>query len=107
MHVLTRLHSPSLLPCSRGAHGACIGAEASALVDEDGIKGYFAAMLLTGSLAVAAKNLSASLGVGALNAVSIVLIFGAAIVVSTAVVIAAICKLQQERGGILCQLPTS
>ena len=89
------------------ALGARIGAGATKLVNEDEIKGYFAAMLLAGSLAIAAKNLSAPLGIEVLNTVSMVLIFGAAIVVSAAVVIAAICKLQQERGGTLCQLTTS
>lgn len=72
------------------AFGARIGAAASTLVDEDEIKEYFAAMLLAGSLAVALKKLSAVLGVEALNTASIVLIFGAAIAVSAAVVLAVI-----------------
>ena len=89
------------------ALGARVGARATELVDEDEIKGYFAAMLLAGSLAVAAKNLSAPLGIEALNTVSMVLIFGAAILVSAAVVLAAICTLRQGRTGTWCRLLTS
>ncbi|QLG64047.1 sulfite exporter TauE/SafE family protein [Halorarum salinum] len=89
------------------ALGARIGAGASTLVDEGEIKGYFAVMLLAGGLAVAAKNLSAPLGIGVLNTVSMVLIFGAAIVVSAAVVIAAVYKLRHERGETSCRLATS
>lgn len=72
------------------ALGARIGAGASTLIDEDRIKEYFAAMLLAGSLALALKLLSALFGVEALHTASIVLIFGAAIAVSSAVVLAAI-----------------
>lgn len=89
------------------ALGARVGAAASVIVDEDAIKGYFAAMLLAGSLAVAAKNASAPLGVEVLTTVSIVLIFGAAILVSAAVVLAAVCALRQGRAGSWCQLAVS
>ncbi|WP_226007493.1 sulfite exporter TauE/SafE family protein [Natrinema salinisoli] len=71
------------------AFGARIGAVASALVHEDEIREYFAAVLLAGSLAVTLKTLSALLGVAALHTASIVLIFGAAIAVSATVVLAA------------------
>lgn len=89
------------------ALGARIGAGATKLVDEDEIKGYFAAMLLAGSGAVAAKNIGTAYGIGVLNTVSIVLIFGAAILVSGAVVLAAICRLRGERTGTWCRLTTS
>lgn len=89
------------------ALGARIGAGATKLIDEDDIKGYFAAMLLAGSLSVAAKELSNYLGIEALNTVSIMLIFGATVLVSSAVVLAAICALRQERTGTWCRLVSS
>ncbi|QLG26510.1 sulfite exporter TauE/SafE family protein [Halorarum halophilum] len=89
------------------ALGARIGAGATKLVDEDEIKGYFAAMLLAGSGAVAAKNLGTGYGIDALNMVSIALIFGAAILVSGAVVLAAVCRLRGDRTGRVCRLTTS
>lgn len=89
------------------ALGARVGAGATKLVDEDDIKGYFAAMLLAGSVAVAAKKLSTAYGIERLNTVSIVLIFGAAILVSGAVVLAAVCRLRQDSTGTWCQLTTS
>jgi hypothetical protein len=76
------------------ALGARIGAAATDLADEDDIKGYFAAMLLAGSLAVASKNLSGTLGVEALNTLSIVLILGAALFVSGAIVASSVRELR-------------
>ncbi|MFC4551063.1 MULTISPECIES: sulfite exporter TauE/SafE family protein [Halorussus] len=78
------------------ALGARIGASATKLVDEDDIKGYFAAMLLAGSGAVAAKKLSTGYGIEMLQTVSIALIFGAAIVVSGAVVYSALRELREQ-----------
>ncbi|WP_227777753.1 sulfite exporter TauE/SafE family protein [Haladaptatus pallidirubidus] len=89
------------------ALGARIGAGATKLVDDDEIKGYFAAMLLAGSIAVAAKELGTAYGIELLNTVSIVLIFGAAILVSGAVVLAAVCRIREKRVGSLCRLTTS
>ena len=89
------------------AFGARIGAGATNFVDEDDIKGYFAAMLLAGSLAVATKQLGSAYGIGTLNTVSIVLIFGAALLVSTAVVLAAVCRLKGDTTGTWCRLTTS
>lgn len=86
------------------ALGARIGAGATALVDEDGIKGYFAAMLLAGSLAVAVKQLGTAYGIEALETVSIMLIFGAALLVSSAVVLAAMCQLKEDDMGTWCRL---
>ncbi|KTG11589.1 permease [Haloprofundus marisrubri] len=89
------------------ALGARIGAGATKLVDEDAIKGYFAAMLLAGSVAVASKELGSAYGLEVLNTVSIVLIFGAAILVSGAVVLAAVCRLRGNKSGTWCRLTTS
>ncbi|MFD1587673.1 sulfite exporter TauE/SafE family protein [Halorientalis brevis] len=80
------------------ALGARIGAAATSLADEDDIKGYFAAMLLAGSLAVASKNLSNPLGIDALETVSIVLILGSALVVSGAVVLSSVRELRTTEG---------
>ncbi|MFB6188325.1 MAG: sulfite exporter TauE/SafE family protein [Halapricum sp.] len=84
--------------------GARIGAGATKLVSEDSIKGYFAAMLLAGSVAVAAKNLSGPLGIDLLQTLSIALIFGAAILVSGAIVLSAICKLRRDGAGTWCRI---
>ncbi|MDS0301053.1 sulfite exporter TauE/SafE family protein [Halogeometricum sp. S1BR25-6] len=89
------------------ALGARIGAGATQLVEEDAIKGYFAAMLLAGSVAVAAKELGAAYGIEVLNTVSIALIFGAAVLVSGAVVLAAVCRLRNDSMGTWCRLTTS
>ena len=89
------------------ALGARVGAGATNLVDEGEIKGYFAAMLLAGSVAVAANKLGTVYGIGALNTLSTVLIFGAAFLVSGAVVLAAVCRLRGETNGTLCRLTTS
>ena len=80
------------------ALGARVGAGATKLVDEGDIKGYFAAMLLAGSVAVAAKNLAGPLGIDLLQTLSIALIFGAAILVSAAVVLSAVCRLRRGTG---------
>ncbi|WP_248897114.1 sulfite exporter TauE/SafE family protein [Haloplanus halobius] len=89
------------------ALGARIGAWATNLVDEDEIKGYFAAMLLAGSVAVASNKLGTVYGIDQLNTVSTVLIFGAALLVSSAVVLAAVCRLRNDETGTLCRLTTS
>ncbi|WP_435118276.1 sulfite exporter TauE/SafE family protein [Halolamina sp. C58] len=89
------------------ALGARVGAGATNLVDEGEIKGYFAAMLLAGSVAVAANKLGTVYGIEALNALSTVLIFGAAFLVSGAVVLAAVCRLRGQTNGTLCRLTTS
>jgi hypothetical protein len=88
------------------ALGARIGAGATNLVDEEGIKGYFAAMLLAGSLAVGAKQLGTAYGLEVFNTASIVLIFVAALLVSSTVVLAAICRPQGNDAGPWCRLTT-
>ncbi|WP_435130080.1 sulfite exporter TauE/SafE family protein [Halobaculum sp. D14] len=89
------------------ALGARIGAGATNLVDEDEIKGYFAAMLLAGSVAVASNKIGTVYGIDFLNTVSTVLIFGAALLVSSAVVLAAVCRLRNDETGTWCRLTTS
>ncbi len=86
------------------ALGARVGAGVSNLVDEDDIKGYFATMLLAGSVAVAAKRVGAAYDIGVLNTVSIALIFGATVVVSGAILLAAVCQLRDENAGFWCHL---
>ncbi|MFB6202364.1 MAG: sulfite exporter TauE/SafE family protein [Halorhabdus sp.] len=78
------------------ALGARIGAAATELVDEDNIKGYFAAMLIAGSVAVASKKLGTTYGIDVLQTVSIVLIVGAALLVSGAVVYSSVRELRTE-----------
>ncbi|ELY33972.1 hypothetical protein C497_16362 [Halalkalicoccus jeotgali B3] len=89
------------------ALGARIGAGATKLVDEGAIKGYFAAMLLAGSLSVGANELGGRLGIEALGTVSIGLVFGATVLVSTAIVFAAICALRHDGAGSWCRLVSS
>ncbi|AZH25907.1 sulfite exporter TauE/SafE family protein [Haloplanus aerogenes] len=89
------------------ALGARIGAGATSLVDDDEIKGYFAAMLLAGSLAVATKHVGSAYGIEALATVSVALIFGATVLVSGAVVLAAVCRLRDGHGDTWCRLLTS
>jgi hypothetical protein len=81
------------------ALGARIGAAATTLADEDAIKGYFAAMLLAGSVAVASKNLGQTYGVDALETLSIVLILGSALLVSGAVVLSSVRELRASAGA--------
>ncbi len=83
------------------AMGARIGAGATTLVDEDEITEYFSAMLLAGAVAVASKNLGKAFDVGLLNQVSKALIFGAALIVSGAVVWESIKSLRSD------DIPTS
>jgi len=89
------------------ALGARIGAGVSELVDEDDIKGYFATMLLAGSVAVAAKRVGTAYDIGVLNTASIALIFGATVVVSGAILLAAVCQLRDDNTGFWCRLSTT
>ncbi|QLG29436.1 sulfite exporter TauE/SafE family protein [Halorarum halophilum] len=85
------------------ALGARIGASATRLVNEADIKGYFAVMLLSGSVDTASKQVSVAYGVGMLGTGSTVLIFGTAVVVSGAIVRTSIAALREnrERGSSL------
>ena len=67
------------------ALGARVGSAATSLVDEGDIKIYFGLMLLGGSVAVAARQISNSYGIPVLNDVSFVIIIGSALLVSGAV----------------------
>ncbi|KZN22525.1 permease [Haladaptatus sp. R4] len=78
------------------ALGARIGAAATSLTDEDDIKGYFAAMLLAGSVAVASNRIGDVLGIQILDKVSLVLIFGSALLVAAAVVYSALVSLRNR-----------
>ncbi len=78
------------------ALGARIGAAATSLADEDDIKGYFAAMLLAGSVAVASNRIGDAFGIHILDKVSLVLIFGSALLVAAAVVYSALVSLRDR-----------
>ena len=78
------------------ALGARMGAAATSLVDEDGIKIYFGVMLLLGALAVAIRQIGNFLGIDVLNMVSLVVIVGAALLVAGAVVLSSIRELRTE-----------
>ncbi|MFA9502372.1 sulfite exporter TauE/SafE family protein [Natrinema sp. H-ect1] len=86
-----------VLPLLAGsAMGARIGAGATALVNEDDITEYFAAMLLAGSAAVASRNLGNAYDMGIFNQASKALIFGSALLVSGAVIWASIQSIREE-----------
>jgi uncharacterized membrane protein YfcA len=78
------------------ALGARIGSASTSLVDEEDIKIYFGLMLVGGSISVAAQQLGKAYGIEILNTVSIVIIFGAAILVAGAVVVSAVEALREE-----------
>jgi hypothetical protein len=78
------------------ALGARMGAAATSLVDEDGIKIYFGVMLLLGALAVAIRQVGNVLGIDVLNVVSLVVIVGAALLVAGAVVLSSVRELRTE-----------
>ncbi|MFB6125149.1 MAG: sulfite exporter TauE/SafE family protein [Halanaeroarchaeum sp.] len=66
--------------------GARVGSAATNHVDEDDIKGAFAAVLVGGGLAVASKHLAGVLGVAALRPLGQALLFGSGVIVSAVVV---------------------
>jgi hypothetical protein len=78
------------------ALGARMGAAATSLVDEDGIKIYFGVMLLLGAIAVAIRQIGNFLGIDVLNVVSLVVIVGAALLVAGAVVVSSVRELRTE-----------
>jgi hypothetical protein len=78
------------------ALGARLGAAATGLVDEDDIKIYFGVMLLLGAFAVAIRQVGNFLGIDVLNTVSLIVILGAALLVSGAVVLSSIRELRAE-----------
>ena len=78
------------------ALGARIGATATSLVEEDDIKVYFGIMLLLGALAVAVRNLAGILDLPVLRVVSLLIILGAALLVSGAVTLSAVRELRDR-----------
>jgi hypothetical protein len=81
------------------ALGARLGAAATSLVDEEGIKVYFGVMLLLGAFAVAIRQVGNYLGVDVLNTVSLVVIVGAALLVAGAVVLSSVRELRTDSEG--------
>lgn len=79
------------------ALGARIGTAATSLVDEDGIKIYFGLMLVGGAVAVAVRQVGTNYGIDVLNAVSLVIIVGSAVLVSGAVVYNSVRELRRQR----------
>jgi uncharacterized membrane protein YfcA len=77
------------------ALGARLGAGATSLVEEDEIKIYFGVMLLLGAIAVAVRQVGDYLEVPVLDAVSLVIILGAALLVSGAVVVSSVRELRR------------
>jgi uncharacterized membrane protein YfcA len=78
------------------ALGARIGAGATSLVNEDDIKVYFGVMLLLGAIAVAVRQVGGYLGIEVFDVVSLVIILGAALLVSGAVLVTSIRELRAE-----------
>jgi uncharacterized membrane protein YfcA len=78
------------------ALGARLGAGATSLVEEDDIKVYFGVMLLLGAVAVAVRQVGNYLELPVLDTVSLVVILGAALLVSGAVVLNSVRELRRS-----------
>jgi uncharacterized membrane protein YfcA len=78
------------------ALGARLGAAATSIVDEDEIKVYFGVMLLLGAVAVAVREIGGIIDAPVLQLVSLVIILGAAALVSGAVVVSSVRQLRAE-----------
>jgi len=78
------------------AFGARLGAAATALVEEDEIKVYFGVMLLLGALAVAIRKVGGAIEMPVLDVVALVIIVGAATLVSGAVVVSSVRELRTD-----------
>ncbi|WP_254839752.1 sulfite exporter TauE/SafE family protein [Natronomonas marina] len=76
------------------ALGARVGAAATSIVDEDEIKVYFGVMLLLGAIAVAVRKIGGVLEMPVLDTVALVIILGAALLVSGAVVYSSVRELR-------------
>jgi uncharacterized membrane protein YfcA len=85
------------------ALGARLGAAATSLVDEDDIKVYFGVMLLLGALAVAVRKIGGVIEMPVLDTVAMVIILGAALLVSGAVVVSAIRELRTAESSTTAQ----
>lgn len=64
------------------ALGAILGAKATSIVDADEIKGTFGGMLIAGSVAVGIRQIGLTWKIDVLETVSLVLIFGSAVLVT-------------------------
>jgi uncharacterized membrane protein YfcA len=86
-----------VLPLLAGsAFGARIGSAATSIVDEGEIKVYFGLMLLGGSAAVAVRELGNVSGIDIFQVISLVLIVGSALLVSSAVVYSTVTALRER-----------
>jgi uncharacterized membrane protein YfcA len=86
-----------VLPLLAGsAFGARIGSAATSIVDEEDIKVYFGLMLLGGSAAVAVREIGNVYGIDIFQVVSLVLIVGSALLVSSAVVYSTVSELRKR-----------
>jgi uncharacterized membrane protein YfcA len=84
-----------VLPLLAGsAAGARVGATATSLVNEDDIKVYFGVMLVLGAVAVAIRKVGGVIELPVLDTVSLLIILGAALLVSGAVSYSAIRELR-------------
>jgi uncharacterized membrane protein YfcA len=81
------------------ALGARVGAAATSIVDEDEIKVYFGVMLLLGAIAVAIREIGGAIGAPVLDTVALIIILGAAVLVSGAVVYSSIRELRTTSTG--------
>ena len=85
-----------VLPLLAGsAAGARVGATATSLVNEDDIKVYFGVMLVLGAVAVAVRKIGGVVELPVLDTVSLLIILGAALLVSGAVSLSAIRELRE------------
>ncbi|WP_458208657.1 sulfite exporter TauE/SafE family protein [Haladaptatus sp. NG-SE-30] len=81
------VHLSVVIPLLSGSiFGAYVGAQLTEFVDTTKFKQYFAAMLLVDSVAVLSKIISHTYGIGALHVLSLLLLFGTALVMSLVVV---------------------
>ena len=78
------------------AFGARLGAAATSIVEEEEIKVYFGVMLLLGAVAVAVREIGGVVEMPILDVVSLIIIVGAATLVSGAVVVSSIRELRSE-----------
>ncbi|WP_436934458.1 sulfite exporter TauE/SafE family protein [Halovenus marina] len=76
------------------ALGARVGAAATGIVDEEDIKVYFGVMLLLGAVAVAVRKVGGVVEMPVLDVVALVIILGAALLVSGAVVYSSVRELR-------------
>ncbi|SIR98165.1 hypothetical protein SAMN05421858_4954 [Haladaptatus litoreus] len=81
------VHLSVVIPLLGGSvFGAYLGSQLTEFVEEAKFKQYFALILLVDSVAVASKTISHTYGVVALHVLSLVLLFGTAVVMSSIVV---------------------